>query len=33
LLVLLFAAIANLEAGKTLKVLSAIVGTHSLQRR
>jgi Na+/H+ antiporter NhaC len=33
LLVLVFAAIANLEAGKTLKKLSAVVGTHPLQRR
>lgn len=33
LLVLLFAAIANLEAGKTLETLSAVIGTHPLQRR
>ena len=33
LLVLLFGAIANLEAGKTLQKLSAVVGTHPLQRR
>ena len=33
LLVLLFAALANLEAGKSLKVLSAVIGTHPLQRR
>ena len=33
LLVLLFAAMANLEAGKTLKMLSAVIGTHPLQRR
>ena len=33
LLVLLFAAIANFEAGKTLKILSAVIGTHPLQRR
>jgi hypothetical protein len=32
LLVLLFAAMANLEAGKTLKTLSAVIGTHPLQR-
>jgi hypothetical protein len=33
LLVLLFAALANLEAGKTLKTLSAVIGTHPSQRR
>jgi hypothetical protein len=33
LLVLLFAAIANLEAGKTLRILSAVIGTHPLQGR
>jgi hypothetical protein len=33
LLVLLFAALANLEAGKTLKTLSAVIGTPPLQRR
>lgn len=33
LLVLLFAGIANLEAGKTLKVLSAVIGTRPVQRR
>ncbi|HEX4914103.1 MAG TPA: hypothetical protein VFV51_09110 [Vicinamibacterales bacterium] len=33
LLVLLFAAIANLEAGKTLKTLAAVIGTQPVQRR
>jgi hypothetical protein len=33
LLVLLFAAIANLEAGKTLTMLAAVVGTQPVQRR
>lgn len=33
LLVLLFAAIANVEAGKSLKTLSAVIGTHPLPRR
>ncbi len=33
LLVLLFAALANLEAGKSLRVLSAVIGTPPVQRR